>query len=183
MRGGGACARGPDPRWASWNLGIFICVRCAGIHRSLGATVSKVRSVNLDAWTHEQLQVLAHRYPGAQPVARGALLHTLNARRQRACSVRAGPSQSIDDMGNTRANAIYLALLPADHPPLATEDPAYVRVADGLRATCVKRRARLAGVRVWACRAVLAWIRAKYVRGEWRKDRQTMPDQVCARGL
>ena len=21
------------PRWASWNLGIFLCIRCAGIHR------------------------------------------------------------------------------------------------------------------------------------------------------
>ena len=46
-----------EPRWASWNLGIFICVRCAGIHRSLGSHVSKVRSVNLDAWSQEQLQV------------------------------------------------------------------------------------------------------------------------------
>lgn len=24
------------PRWASWNLGIFLCIRCAGIHRNLG---------------------------------------------------------------------------------------------------------------------------------------------------
>ena len=21
------------PRWASWNLGVFLCIRCAGIHR------------------------------------------------------------------------------------------------------------------------------------------------------
>lgn len=25
-----------SPRWASWNLGIFLCIRCAGIHRNLG---------------------------------------------------------------------------------------------------------------------------------------------------
>lgn len=30
------------PRWASWNLGIFLCIRCAGIHRNLGVHVSKV---------------------------------------------------------------------------------------------------------------------------------------------
>ena len=24
------------PRWASWNIGIFLCIRCAGIHRNLG---------------------------------------------------------------------------------------------------------------------------------------------------
>ena len=28
--------------WASWNLGVFLCWRCAGIHRSLGLHVSKV---------------------------------------------------------------------------------------------------------------------------------------------
>uniref|UniRef100_A0A3Q0R0F8 Small ArfGAP2 n=1 Tax=Amphilophus citrinellus TaxID=61819 RepID=A0A3Q0R0F8_AMPCI len=45
-----------DPRWASWNLGIFICIRCAGIHRNLGVHISKVKSVNLDQWTQEQVQ-------------------------------------------------------------------------------------------------------------------------------
>lgn len=30
-----------DPRWASWNLGIFICIRCSGTHRSLGTHISK----------------------------------------------------------------------------------------------------------------------------------------------
>ncbi|KAJ8395796.1 hypothetical protein AAFF_G00028430 [Aldrovandia affinis] len=44
------------PRWASWNLGIFICIRCAGIHRNLGVHISRVKSVNLDQWTHEQIQ-------------------------------------------------------------------------------------------------------------------------------
>lgn len=47
----------PGPRWASWNLGIFICIRCAGIHRNLGVHISKVKSVNLDQWTQEQVQV------------------------------------------------------------------------------------------------------------------------------
>lgn len=43
------------PRWASWNLGIFICIRCAGIHRNLGVHISRVKSVNLDQWTQEQI--------------------------------------------------------------------------------------------------------------------------------
>jgi stromal membrane-associated protein len=45
------------PRWASWNLGIFVCITCAGIHRNLGVHISKVKSVNLDAWTPEQVKV------------------------------------------------------------------------------------------------------------------------------
>ncbi|KAI1894780.1 hypothetical protein AGOR_G00119270 [Albula goreensis] len=45
-----------SPRWASWNLGVFICIRCAGIHRNLGVHISRVKSVNLDQWTPEQIQ-------------------------------------------------------------------------------------------------------------------------------
>ena len=45
------------PRWASWNLGVFLCIRCAGIHRNLGVHISKVKSVNLDSWTPQQVAV------------------------------------------------------------------------------------------------------------------------------
>ncbi|CAL8391373.1 unnamed protein product [Arctogadus glacialis] len=44
------------PRWASWNLGVFMCIRCAGIHRNLGVHIARVKSVNLDQWTPEQIQ-------------------------------------------------------------------------------------------------------------------------------
>ncbi|XP_053393804.1 stromal membrane-associated protein 1-like isoform X2 [Mercenaria mercenaria] len=46
------------PRWASWNLGIFLCIRCAGIHRNLGVHISKVKSVNLDTWSPEQIAMM-----------------------------------------------------------------------------------------------------------------------------
>ena len=45
------------PRWASWNLGMFLCIRCAGMHRNLGVHISKVKSVNLDTWTPQQVAV------------------------------------------------------------------------------------------------------------------------------
>ncbi|CAA9997958.1 unnamed protein product [Nesidiocoris tenuis] len=63
------------PRWASWNIGIFLCIRCAGIHRNLGVHISKVKSVNLDTWTPEQVV-------------------------------------SLQQMGNSRARAVYEANLP-----------------------------------------------------------------------
>ncbi|XP_075411030.1 stromal membrane-associated protein 1 isoform X1 [Tenrec ecaudatus] len=46
------------PRWAAWNIGVFICIRCAGIHRNLGVHISRVKSVNLDQWTPEQIQCM-----------------------------------------------------------------------------------------------------------------------------
>ncbi|KAF2767263.1 ArfGap-domain-containing protein [Teratosphaeria nubilosa] len=49
------CKRNKHPRWASWNLGIFVCIRCSGIHRSLGVHISRVKSVDLDSWTEEQM--------------------------------------------------------------------------------------------------------------------------------
>lgn len=44
------------PRWSSWNLGVFMCIRCAGLHRNLGVHIARVKSVNLDQWTPEQIQ-------------------------------------------------------------------------------------------------------------------------------
>ncbi|KAI9803600.1 MAG: hypothetical protein M1825_001943 [Sarcosagium campestre] len=50
------CKKNNNPRWASWNLGVFVCIRCSGIHRGMGTHISRVKSVDLDAWTDEQLQ-------------------------------------------------------------------------------------------------------------------------------
>jgi len=44
------------PRWASANLGIFMCIRCSGIHRNLGVHISFVRSVSLDEWKDKQVK-------------------------------------------------------------------------------------------------------------------------------
>jgi hypothetical protein len=44
-----------NPGWASWNLGIFLCMRCAALHRKLGTHVSKVKSLSMDTWGSEQV--------------------------------------------------------------------------------------------------------------------------------
>ncbi|KAI4323533.1 hypothetical protein L6164_023130 [Bauhinia variegata] len=48
----------PDPKWVSSNLGVFICIKCSGVHRSMGVHISKVLSAKLDEWTEEQVDEL-----------------------------------------------------------------------------------------------------------------------------
>lgn len=52
------CKINAHPRWASWSHGMFICINCAGIHRSLGTHISKVKSVDLDSWSESNLIAL-----------------------------------------------------------------------------------------------------------------------------
>ncbi|TNM93795.1 hypothetical protein fugu_001971 [Takifugu bimaculatus] len=56
-----SCAdcRAPQPEWASINLGVVICKKCAGQHRSLGPSISKVRSLKLDSsiWSNELVEL------------------------------------------------------------------------------------------------------------------------------
>jgi len=47
-----------NPQWASFSLGIYLCIDCSGFHRSIGVTYSKVRSLVLDKWTEDQLQMM-----------------------------------------------------------------------------------------------------------------------------
>ncbi|KEG11809.1 ADP-ribosylation factor GTPase activating protein [Trypanosoma grayi] len=45
-----------QPRWASTNLGVFVCLRCAGLHRAMGTHVSKVRSTTMDTWEEDMIR-------------------------------------------------------------------------------------------------------------------------------
>lgn len=47
-----------NPRWASTNLGIFLCIKCAGIHRHIGTHITKVKSTTLDCWEERQIMVM-----------------------------------------------------------------------------------------------------------------------------
>ncbi|CAG8951116.1 hypothetical protein HYFRA_00006514 [Hymenoscyphus fraxineus] len=45
-----------NPGWASWSLGIFLCMRCAALHRKLGTHITKVKSLSMDSWSTEQVE-------------------------------------------------------------------------------------------------------------------------------
>lgn len=48
------------PQYAVFNLGILICEKCAGIHRTLGS--HRVKSLKMDKWDEDQLQVSRFEY-------------------------------------------------------------------------------------------------------------------------
>ena len=51
------CGRA-NPTWASVNLGVLVCLECAGRHRSLGVHISKMHSISLDTVLPEEARFL-----------------------------------------------------------------------------------------------------------------------------
>ncbi|XP_032394336.1 arf-GAP with dual PH domain-containing protein 2 isoform X2 [Etheostoma spectabile] len=44
-----------DPDWTSYKLGVFVCLMCSGIHRSLS---NRVKSIKLDFWEDELVEFM-----------------------------------------------------------------------------------------------------------------------------
>jgi len=47
-----------DPKWVSINIGVFLCIQCAGVHRHLGTHISQMRSVLMDVFSPQEQEFL-----------------------------------------------------------------------------------------------------------------------------
>lgn len=48
----------PNATWASVNNGIFLCLNCAGIHRGLSVQISYIKSLSMDEWDNNQIELM-----------------------------------------------------------------------------------------------------------------------------
>ena len=51
------CGKTPV-QWASVNNGIYLCIDCSGNHRGYGVNISFIRSITLDSWNDNQINLM-----------------------------------------------------------------------------------------------------------------------------
>ena len=52
-----ADCRQRGPRWCSVKWGVFICIKCSGVHRHLGTHISRVKSVSEDYFAPDEIEL------------------------------------------------------------------------------------------------------------------------------
>ncbi|XP_067852153.1 arf-GAP with Rho-GAP domain, ANK repeat and PH domain-containing protein 3 isoform X2 [Heptranchias perlo] len=104
-----------NPDWASINLCVVICKRCAGEHRGLGTSISKVQSLKLDTsiWTNEIVQLF---------------IQLGNEKANRFWAARVTPGEEMDTDATVERRREFITLKYRDgiyrrpHPKFATQE-------------------------------------------------------------
>ena len=51
------CGKTPA-QWASVNNAVYLCINCSGLHRGYGVNISYIRSITLDTWNENQINLM-----------------------------------------------------------------------------------------------------------------------------
>lgn len=110
--------------WVSINLGVSLCIRCSGIHRSLGTHVSKVRSLELDVIEREVCHIMTHLGNSMLNNVLEANSELANVRRRAALAEGSGPLRAFIE-----AKYIAHAFADPDVAPPAEQNTALLAAA------------------------------------------------------
>ncbi|XP_005653393.1 arf-GAP with coiled-coil, ANK repeat and PH domain-containing protein 3 isoform X1 [Sus scrofa] len=169
----GDCGQ-PDPRWASINLGVLLCIECSGIHRSLGVHCSKVRSLTLDSWEPELLKLMCELGNSTMNQIYEAQCEGLGSRKPTANSPRQDKEAWIKDKYVEKKFVRKLPSAPAREAPRRWRGPKCQRYHSSPRAPTPRRQVRMEPV----LPSVAALCSAGSVEPRFRRDSLFCPDEL-----
>ncbi|EDL15054.1 centaurin, beta 5, isoform CRA_c [Mus musculus] len=169
----GDCGQ-PDPRWASINLGVLLCIECSGIHRSLGVHCSKVRSLTLDSWEPELLKLMCELGNSTVNQIYEAQCEGPGVRKPTASSSRQDKEAWIKDKYVEKKFLRKLTSAPAREPPRRWRAQKCQRPHSSPHAPTTRRKVRLEPV----LPSVAALSSAATMERKFRRDSLFCPDEL-----
>ncbi|ELV12787.1 Arf-GAP with coiled-coil, ANK repeat and PH domain-containing protein 3 [Tupaia chinensis] len=163
-----------DPRWASINLGVLLCIECSGIHRSLGVHCSKVRSLTLDSWEPELLKLMCELGNSTVNQIYEAQCEGLSNRKPTASSPRQDKEAWIKDKYVEKKFLRKLPTAPAREAPRRWRAQKCQRPHSSPRAPATRRKVRLEPV----LPSVAALSSASTLERKFRRDSLFCPDEL-----
>nr|XP_036855794.1 arf-GAP with coiled-coil, ANK repeat and PH domain-containing protein 3 isoform X1 [Manis javanica] len=168
----GDCGQ-PDPRWASINLGVLLCIECSGIHRSLGVHCSKVRSLTLDSWEPELLKLMCELGNSTVNQIYEAQCEGLGSRKPTASSPRRDKEAWIKDKYVEKKFLRKPPLAPAREAPRRWKAQKCQRHHSSPRVPTARRKVRLEPVL-----PSVAALSSGTVERKFRRDSLFCPDEL-----
>ncbi|XP_035163179.1 arf-GAP with coiled-coil, ANK repeat and PH domain-containing protein 3 isoform X2 [Callithrix jacchus] len=169
----GDCGQ-PDPRWASINLGVLLCIECSGIHRSLGVHCSKVRSLTLDSWEPELLKLMCELGNSTVNQIYEAQFEGTGSRKPSASSPRQDKEAWIKDKYVEKKFLRKAPVVPAREAPRRWRAQKCLRPHSSPRAPAARRKVRLEPA--LPCVAALSSVGT--LEHRFRRDSLFCPDEL-----